>query len=103
MEIGSTEMQVLDKYIQDFIPLFPSHPKTQDDFKNLKTTKKVTVRILCKLSEWCNTDPSRQKGMDIAKKISQILFEGIIPKLDGYKLKELCEIKTENNILQIVN
>ncbi|MDO9097012.1 MAG: hypothetical protein Q7U60_02670, partial [Candidatus Methanoperedens sp.] len=99
MEISPNEMKDLNVYIQEFIQLFPSHPSTQADFINLETSKKATVRILCKLSEWCNAKrPRDQQGKDLAANISKILFGEIIPKLDGYELKEFCEFLNTINV-----
>lgn len=96
LELTTNEEKELGIAIKEFIKEFETHQRAKDDFNNLTKSKKLTMRILCKLSEWCNTDsPKYNNGKKYAIRISDILFGERIPKLDGY------EIILEDNIIKI--
>lgn len=98
--LNGTEISELQQLILDFLKVVKFDSDGQQsakmDFETLLDSKKVTMRIICKLSEWCNTDNTRQKGKDIAIEISKILFGEMVPKLDGY------EIKIENGTISMI-
>lgn len=75
----------LRELIEVFVTQFGSQQNNVLAFRNLLTTREITLRIICKLSEWCSAPPSKNEGKQQAIEISKILFDGIIPKLDDYK------------------
>lgn len=96
LELTPNEEKELDIAIKELIKEFETHQGAKADFNNLIKSKKVTMRILCKLSEWCNTDsPKYNNGKKYALRISEILFGDRIPKLDGH------EIILEDDIIKI--
>ncbi|VVB96953.1 Uncharacterised protein [uncultured archaeon] len=78
----------LNKLIPEFETCFQSHSQrfVRSDFDDITTSGKITMRVLCKLSEWCNypEDGNRQKYRNLAINISKILFGDILPKLHSY-------------------
>lgn len=99
-ELNTEEIDELNKLINDFVDKFSSNSQssTRIDFQSLLTSKRITMRILCKLSEWCNVDAAPYKsGKELAIKISTILFGTIVPKIDSY------EILIEKNKISIIN
>lgn len=99
--LNETEISELRQLIQDFLDVVKFSSDGQQsakmDFETLLVSKKVTMRIICKLSEWCNTDGARySKGKKLAIEISRILFGELVPKLDSY------EIRIENGTINII-
>jgi hypothetical protein len=99
-ELNAEEIIELDNLINDFTDKFSSNSQssTRIDFQSLLTSKRITMRILCKLSEWCNVDaPQYRSGKELASRISTILFGTIVPKIDSY------EILIDNDKISIIN
>lgn len=90
-ELSEAEKSELEQLIQDFLEVakFSSGGQkgAKRDFETLLHSRKITMRILCKLSEWCNTDGVRYlEGRNLAIEISKILFGEIVPKLDSFEI-----------------
>jgi hypothetical protein len=90
-DLDSSEESVLQQSIQDFLSVVKFSSDGQQnariDFETLLHSKKITMRILCKLSEWCHTDHTRSEGKSLAIEISKILFGSVVPELDGHEIK----------------
>lgn len=89
-ELGNTEIDELNELIPVFVEEFLSanQIRVRNDFESITNSKIITMRVLCKLSEWCNgDDPGRRAGRDLAIQISKILFGDKIPELDSYTFK----------------
>lgn len=73
-------LQVLvDDLVQEFQS--PGQLDNKTAFGELLISRNITLRILCKLSEWCNTSDNKPRKKP-AREISMILFGEIVPKLD---------------------
>lgn len=97
-ELTDAEKNQLRNLIDELVQEFNS--KSQIDnataFKELLISKNITLRILCKLSEWCNTSDNKPRKKP-AIKISMILFGEIVPKLDSRTIT-ISDDKIEFNI-----
>lgn len=97
-ELTEPEEVRLQALIDDLVQEFQSQRQLVNAiaFRELLISRNITLRILCKLSEWCNTSDNRP-GKKPAREISKILFGEIVPKLDGRPIT-ILDNKIEFNI-----
>lgn len=86
--LDDSEKDKLNKLIAEFETCFQSESQrfVRADFDDIATSGKITMRVLCKLSEWCNYPEhgSKKKCRNLAIDISKILFGDKLPKLHSY-------------------
>ena len=87
-KLGDVEKGELNNLIPQFEDAFVSDNQrfVRADFDKITTSGELTMRVLCKLSEWCNypADGPRRKYKELANQISTILFGEKLPKLHSY-------------------
>lgn len=83
-ELTESEEGRLQAMVDDLVQEFQSQGQLVNTtaFRELLVYRNITLRILCKLSEWCNTSDNKTRKKP-AREISMILFGEIVPKLDG--------------------
>ena len=83
-ELTESEEGRLQVMVDDLVQEFqsPGQHVNATAFEDLLISRNITLRILCKLSEWCNTSDNRPRKTS-AREISMILFGEIVPKLDS--------------------
>ena len=97
-QLTQSEENRLQFLVNDLVQEFqsPGQFDNKSAFQELLKSMKITLRILCKLSEWCNTSDNKPRKKP-AREISMILFGEIVPKLDDHAITILDD-KIEFNI-----
>jgi len=82
----------LEEYIECLKQMDNVDSNLCDELKSIKEKRVISFETLIFLSKWCNTHEKRKDAKDVAIKISELLFNDVVPPLRNsvFSSIEIC-------------